>query len=236
MRILFILAIVLGSIPSIGFTQSTNSDKEYVWARSGLNVRSGPGTNFDIIEKLEFGDSITVLSETEIPYNVTGMSKVSNRQQYYSRKTTIGPYLLYGNWLEIYTQSGKIGYVISQYIIDIKPNITNEECPFEEVSRDTISVYDEIESFELSVKLKFKDGIEGSLYGNKGCYGEMFYLPNYTIQEAFVMILNNTNSVNINRLSVEKNWPNELVLGDGYYSISFIIKEDGVYYSMMGCC
>jgi len=232
MRIVFIIAIILGSFPSTGYSKSNNSDKEYVWARSGLNVRSGPGTTFDVVEKLEFGDSVTVLSETEISYNVTGWSKVTNKPQYYSRKITVGPYLLYGNWLEIYTESGKIGYVISQYIIDIKPNTINDECPFEEVSRDTISVYDEIVSFELSVKLKFKDGIMGSLTGNKACYGEGYYIPNCTIQEAFVMIMNS----NIKGLSVVRNWPNELILADGFYSISFVLEENGVYYYLEGCC
>jgi|GEM_PF-3091559 len=232
MRILFTIILVIPFLVNEGLANESNTNKDYIWARSGLNVRSGPGTSYDIIEKLSFGDSVTVLTKTDKSYNITGIQEVDKRIHYYSRKVKTGPFILYGDWVEIYTTSGNIGYVVSQYLINVKPNVEDSSCPFEEISRDTLSIYDEITSFETNVTLIYKYGIKRDIAAGK-CYMEQYVLPEYTIQQAFVMLMNSR----VKNLKVIKNWPNELVLGDGsMYNYYFNMKDGAVCFRYEACC
>ena len=232
MRIFLFVFIAIISFSVEGFSDDTNPDTKHVWARSGLNVRSGPGTNFEVIEKLMFGDSVTMISESDVKYNIIGISKIDTAQHYFSRHEKKGPFILYGKWVEIYTTGGKFGYVVDHYLLDIPANATNLEFPFEEISRDTLSIAGEDGSYETSVSIKYKENIIGGFTGNK-CYEEFYILSGYSIQDAFVMLLHNPD-VN---LHVTKNWPNELQLWDGgMYSYRFILKDGVIYYSFEACC
>lgn len=233
MRTLLLVFVSIISFSVNGISEIINPNTEYIWARSGLNVRSGPGTKYKVIEKLVFGDSLTIISETDVKYNMSGISNVDTTQHYFTRYEKKGAFVLYGKWVEIYTPGGKFGYVIDHYLSNVPPNIMNEERVFNEISRDTISIFGVDDSYETSISLIFENGITGGTSVTQGCYEESYILPGYTIQEAFVMLIQNTDV----RLKVTKNWPNELSLSDGgMYSHSFILKEGVVYYSFEACC
>ncbi len=231
MRIMFLVLISIALFVNDSFCNNNNPDMEYVWARSGLNVRSGPGTSFGVIEKLVFGDSVLIISKTGIKYNVSGISNVDSTQHYSTRYEKKGAYILYGKWIEIYTPNGEIGFVINHYVLRIKPNLENQDISFREMSRDTVSLFEN--DGESNIAVTYTHDISALFNGTQFCHSEVYSIPEFTLQEAFIMLFHKK----MENLVVIKNWPNELKLSDGWMNeYSFIVKDGVVYYSFITCC
>lgn len=64
-----------GEAPVVNTTESTTSEKKTAWTTALLNVRSGPGTNYDAVTQLPEKSAVTVISEengwTKIDYQGT---------------------------------------------------------------------------------------------------------------------------------------------------------------------
>ena len=223
---LFIIAI------SFAFNaHASSSPFHYIWAKSGLNVRVAPGTHQKIIEKAPFGDSLTLLSYTGVSYNVTGIQNIDSTQYYTSRPERKAPFILYGEWVEVYTSSGKIGFVINQYLLPLRP-YENEWIRLKEISNDTI--INDIHGFDARyLHKKYEGGISSDMYINEKYYDETFIFPNMSIQDVFVILTVDMSYQK--RLIVRKNWSKSLRYSDGEMCEFNIEQMDGFVRLIWSC-
>ncbi len=222
--ILISLGLIILSTNTKAANKYNIGDKLYLWAKSGLNLRSGPGTSFDVIEKLRFGEEIEVKAFCSKTFNIKCISKTESN--YYSKQ--VEPLILKGNWVKVISSDGKIGFLIDQYLLYAKPE--NVDKPFlydinlRKTRIDTLhnsQVIKDRNGLNLSVKHRYLDGIE-KLESTGGNWGETCYVfPNYSIEE--VLILLSSSWRDFEGFSVLRNWKQELMISDGEICV-FTIK------------
>ena len=120
MKIFTTIFLLLFSIHFIyGADNYKEGDTLYVWANSGLNLRSSPAKDSKLIETLEPGTQLTVVDITNNEF-VYKLYPSSNYEKH--------PYLLYGNWVKVISGSGKEGFVFDSFLLDIpiEPNLDYE--------------------------------------------------------------------------------------------------------------
>jgi len=226
--------LIITFILALGFAfsiQASGEQYKYVWADSGLNLRQGPGTDQPIVEKIAFGDSIEILRVTDETYNITGIKQVDSTQYYFTRYERKAPFILYGHWVEVLTSTGNVGYVVSQYLLPIRPAI-NQDLRLLELSSDTISVVEQDYTQRFFVR-HFDKGASASQYINDKGYEESFTFPDMSIQEVFVLLASSWG--NFNNGTVGKNWKSELYFNDGELCEISILQKDGYVYATISC-
>ncbi len=82
-------------------------DTLYVWAKSGLNMREGPGTDFPKMKKLEYGEKVQVIDDylRSTPLSLTILRKNKRHNQF----------KLKGHWVRVKIGSRE-GYVFDGYL------------------------------------------------------------------------------------------------------------------------
>lgn len=222
---LFMMTISLSLYGNI-----TSNSPNYVWAYSGLNLRVQPGTNQNIITKLAFGDSLLIIHETDISFNITGIKNVDSTQYYLSRHERKAPYILYGKWVKVSTYSGVIGYVVNQYLLPIPPYGT-KTLRLKEISRDTVVIKEDGWPKTFLHK-SYYGNIESYDYINEKYYEERFIFPRLTMQQVFVIL--NSEWTDSKRIIVHQNWKDSLSFSDGgmcYYEVEQLEGYVQVVYS-----
>jgi hypothetical protein len=202
-------------------------DSLFVWASSGLNVRNGPGTNFNIKSKLVFGSKVQIIKKTNKHFNIKGISKVNPNA--YIKNTE--PVIFKGNWVEIKTESGLTGFVIDQYLINLKPfnklKIKSFVLNLDYISYDTTNIRlleHEGGLKEYKTKTVYnKNIVATSTFG--GYTGEVvFTFKNYSIEEVLIIFSSAFN--NYEEYVVDKNWENEIDFSD-YEMCYFTVRKEG---------
>lgn len=120
-RVLVIILLIISNLTYLKCADNYEmGDILYVWAKSGLNVRVGPGTDNHVIAKIPFGESILVWGKTDKIYNVMGIDTIGS---YRFPNLKVEPIIFKGNWVQIQMLDGQVGYVIDQYLLRYKPRI-----------------------------------------------------------------------------------------------------------------
>lgn len=203
----------------------------YIWAYSGLNLREAPGTDQKIIEKLTFGDSLMIQNETDVSYHIIGIKNIDTTQRYNTRYERKAPFILYGKWVKVSTYSGKVGYVINQYLLQFPPYET-KGLKLKEIKSDTV-VIDENGWPKTYLHKIYNDNINSYNYLNEKYYEETFIFPDLSIQEAFI-ILNCDRSL-LNTAVVIQNWKDTLSFSNGGMCDFKIDQFDGYVQVIWSC-
>ncbi len=199
-----------------GFSADTYEpgDNLFIWAKSGLNVRKGPGTNFKVISKIAFGGIVTILEKCQETYNLTGISSTSSN---YLRQK-VDPIIFKGNWVKVMIDSEIEGYIIDQYLLDIEPK--DKLQPFEyglnlkEIRIDTTvksPILYEGSGLNLAIEKQYPNDIK-LLEQLGGTWEQSTYVfPNYSIEE--VLIFFSAYWDNYENFVVYRNWKEHVIIG-----------------------
>src|SRR5690349_17434326 len=107
--LLFILLIVFGRAAQAADNYAPG-DSLYVWATSGLTLRTEVSTKAPRVRTIKFGELVKINENTSVKYNVKLVSKGSE-----------DPLILYGQWVKVSVDDTLVGYIIDQYLLPIKP-------------------------------------------------------------------------------------------------------------------
>jgi len=156
-------------------------DTLYVWAPSGLNVRTGPSTFYNKMGKLEIGDYVVVKRITSGKYITNGLS--AYHDPYGEPDGMNHPYQLGGKWIEV--ENDKFyGYAVDIYLLKIPYQKTMEQCfaygDLENMKTDTLHG-------DFDVNYSFPNQFAINVYTGEGGGGETLILPGFTIEEGYVL-------------------------------------------------
>jgi hypothetical protein len=213
------LTIIFSLFLSFNITASDKyriGDKLYIWAKSGINLRVGPGTQFGIIAKLGFGSTVYIIDKPNRKYNIACVSETDSTYYY----EDVAPLILYGNWIKVASTNGEEGYIIDQYALSIQPyeNDINQVhvLNLRLIDIDTIYkspiIYDG-SGLNLTVSKTYENDI--NIIDNEGgVWGETtITFPNLSIEEVLIII--GSSMYTLEGFKVLRNWKEELLLSDG---------------------
>ncbi len=214
--ILAVLILPLLATYSKGSDQYEIGETLYIWAKNGMNLRAGPGTDFKIITKLGFGEELEVKEKTEKTYNVLG---ISGAEKINGVTKKIDPLIFKGHWVQVLTRSGEIGYLIDQYLLSVQPEKIKEP-PLYTVNLMLLSVDTIYKSpiihdgggLNQAIEWTFLEGIK--LTDSSGGYWSetTFVFPDYTVEEALIML--SSSWMDYKNMVVLKNWKDEILISD----------------------
>ncbi len=103
-----------------------NGDTLYVWAKSGLNLRSAPSIEAAVIQTIPYGQPVEVITRGDIldkQYRVKIIDAVKFNDEMQP------DYTLQGYWAEV-NYAGKTGYVFDGFLSRYKPFKKVDERPY----------------------------------------------------------------------------------------------------------
>lgn len=228
---------MLLSTNSIGADKYNVGDNLWVWAKNGLNLRNGPGTNFKVIGKLGFGEELLVTEKSEKAYNIMGIS--DTRSNYHSKK--VDPLIFRGKWVKVKSQSGEEGFLIDQYLLSVQPKEINK--PQYDINLDLSRVDTVYKSpiiqdgsgLNITIEKTYLDDIK-LIESSGGYWAESTYIfPDYSVEE--VLILLSSSWSDYERFTILRNWKEELILTDNELcQIRITIKENKVQIVLSCSC
>ncbi|MEO0473284.1 MAG: SH3 domain-containing protein [Bacteroidota bacterium] len=232
----------------------------YVWAPSGLNLRSQPNAKGDKLVRLETGAQVEVLEKTDLAHRTLA---VASRPQafptnVYQQDGSGKAYYLKGHWVKVKAEKWE-GYVIDMYLLD-KPAPPEKMTLFDYVSW--------LEKKPMEIDTTFHESCEGGVL----CYDfqgrlengisvqgstslttveETWQFPGMSIEEGFVMmnlfqpledgLRKKTEETLLMRIEyADYDWDEETkgeylsFLSDDLCSIDFFIR-DGILHIGEGC-
>jgi len=217
-----------------GFLADTNykiGDTLYVWAKSGLKLRSSPNTKSNIIQALVTGTEVKVIEKT---------NKNFAYKLYEASKYEKHPFLLYGKWVKI-EANGNTGYVFDSFLlkIPIKSGFKFENfIATITLSLDTLKLNNQCA--KPDVKRICKYGIE---YKDscREIYGDMeLTFSNWTIEEVVIFwefFANYEYSSRLERgMLLEKNWRNIVTLNDNMETCTIMKKSNQIKLYFIWSC
>ncbi len=189
--IMIILALIV-PLCCTCITSYQEGDLLYVWAASGLNMRKAPALQSEVIATLPFGAAA-----------ISRDNKSVNEYQYHSQKLTDRgttfddkPFavVLRGNWVKV-TYDGVEGFVFDAYLSSWAPlsdpgAFTSVSDYFKQVCdtaiylerRDTVTTLG-------TERIVFSNGAYVSSYFHTGGFGFQMNLPEYSVEEAYLLLL-----------------------------------------------
>ena len=233
-RIILIISL-LAIFESYGADNYKTGDQLYVWAISGLNLRTGPGTSFPVIRGIPFGEKVEVVEKSSYSYTFTLISSIDQN----GTSNKIDPINLKGNWVKI-TIDTSTGYVIDQYLLTLNPQIIDKKMEhdlhFKSTSIDTTWINPEVENGnepDYCVLAHHDSRITGSK-----CFGgiessKSYTFSGYTIEE--VLLVLGGLGYNYDNFIIKKNWQEKVELHDGGICDWTIQTKDDKVYVYMEC-
>jgi len=206
-------------------------DQLYVWARNGINVRNGPGTNYTILKTISFGDAVVIVDTTLIKYNLTAMEADMEQDPGYK----IDPLILRGHWVKVSIDSVLTGYVIDQYLLTIEPeNLygldAHENNYLKIISIDTTwrnPVEHHGNEPHYCLKITFDQKItRGSCPSEIGSEVS-FEFPGFSIEEVIIFFSNA--SGNFTDCYVLQNWKEKLEFQQELCTWKLMKKNDSIF-------
>jgi hypothetical protein len=234
---IILIGLVLLCIPRIAICSDhyQPGDTLYVWASSGLRLRSEPGIKSKVITTIKFGEPVKVLEMTDVSYNfdlIPGSTDVIS-------KSKTDPIIAYGHRVKVMVDSNTVGYVIDQYLLAFEPYKSNKKYVWElnpvKIGTMTRHDYTYGNSTEQILKKTYNAGIIEVETTGENKESSEYTFPGFTIEE--VLIIFSKYSEEYKNHLVEQNWENEIVLtNDNCCTITFKKEKDhiSVQYSC-GC-
>lgn len=184
--ILMLLCLDFQSVKANSIYNS--GDTLYIWAKSGLNMREGPGTDFPRMKKLEYGEKVRVIDNylRSTPLSLTILKKNKRHKQF----------KLNGHWVRVKIENIE-GYVFDGYlsrlpVMEMKKN-NDGEIYFEHfneyakrefgidstiLNADSLKHYDE--------RFVYQNGMEWK-YPRSECYFASLDLGEISFNEAYLI-------------------------------------------------
>jgi len=159
-------------------TASAQEDTYYIAARNGLSLREQPDVSAKLITKIPYGQKVAIkhIPDGEHSYSAEGLN---------------------GNWVAT-TYNGKTGYIVDNFLLPTpppKPGVNDLKQYLEQLSAPAGVPVEikrsiaELEGGYSSLKKQlFKNGAEYHLHTGYEAHTYTFFLPDYTLQEAFVLL------------------------------------------------
>lgn len=185
-------------------------DSLYVWANSGLQLRTSPNSNSKTIQTLQPGTDLIVIEKT----NEDFVYKL-----YHSSSFEKHPYLLYGNWVRVRTSRGREGFVFDSFLLKLplNPNLDYEEYLSSITYRvDTLNANNQCDQPDIKGFCKYDIAYE--FFCNEISGGGQIQLPGFTLEEAIIFWEYFLNYEEVNKINsimkLIKNWKNTILLSD----------------------
>lgn len=256
---LIIMVLMVVSQALIANTEPTRATAMYqegtvltVWAVNGLNMRDGPGKDFPISRKLEYGDQVTITDPFigDFPLSVKVIDK----------KGTKNDFELKGNWVRVMLDDVE-GYVFDGYLSRMpvmrlngikRDNNGYTVCDAEHVEtylkrkfefeKEEVGT-DELDEEGLTQRFIYEDDKVFFTGGNHGCSWNGVELKNMTLNEGYLLfnlMYSIESKVHKEKLLYHISFDDEtgtivITIDDGQsYQLKF--KDNTVTISSGGCC
>ena len=172
MKMWFAILILLLVTKSLyGADHYQPGDVLYVWAHSGLKLRSGPGIKTKKISWLKFGTKLTIIEKTVHPITLLMVEADS--------LTGADPLNFKGYWVKVRASDGQEGYVYDQYLLKYSPSLFSKP-----LAVDTISnIISDTEVGGLVINYFYEHGITQKIEVGLAGVSDEFY-PNMNMEEA----------------------------------------------------
>ena len=192
MKITLVVMGLMAPILGAAIVTYQAGDELHVWAASGLNMRKAPALQSEVIAAIPFGAAV-----------ISRSNKTINEYQYHSqqhtdRGTTFDdkPFAvkLRGNWVKV-SYNGVEGFVFDAYLSSWAPlsdpgAFTSVSDYFKQVCdtaiylerRDTVTTLG-------TERIVFSNGGYVSSYFHTGGFGFQMNLPEYSVEEAYLLLL-----------------------------------------------
>lgn len=150
----------------------------YIAARNGLSLREQPNASSKLITKIPYGEKVTIkyISNDVYKYNDEGLN---------------------GMWVSL-NYNGKTGYIVDNYLLPTPPpkaGVNDLKQYLEQLSPTAAAPVEikrslaELEGGSISLKKQlFKNGMEYHLWNGYEAHTYSFFLPDYNLQQAFVLL------------------------------------------------
>jgi len=150
----------------------------YIAARNGLSLREQPDATSKLITKIPYGQKVAIkhITDSEHRYNAEGLD---------------------GMWVST-SYNGKTGYIVDNFLLPTpppKPGVNDLKQYLEQLSTVAGAPVEikrslaELEGGSISLKKQlFKNGAEYHLHNGYEAHTYTFFLPDYTLQQAFVLL------------------------------------------------
>lgn len=150
----------------------------YIAARNGLSLREQPNASSKSITKIPYGQQVTIkyITDNVYKYNAEGLD---------------------GMWVSV-TYNGQTGYIVDNYLLPTPPpkaGVNDLKQYLEQLSSTTGAPLEikrsiaELEGGSISLKKQlFKNGAEYHLQNGYEAHTYTFFLPDYNLQQAFVLL------------------------------------------------
>lgn len=179
----------------VNFTKAQVSyqlgDTLYVWAQSGLNMRSNPSLDSKKIDLLSFGSQVIIEQYDHRKFEITAYP--SFKYIGYNKEEKIAPEIKFnGSWVQV-SVKGKVGYVFDGYLNRFPAPIENEAF-IEYANRNFILLdlvtipYDRNRTFFDKHRSIYNNGIIYSYAKQESSSEVTIIFPELSFQEAQLII------------------------------------------------
>lgn len=212
-----------------------NESFKYIWTKGGMNLRVSPNISSKVIGKIPFGDSLIVLTTTQIRY--TNLLLENAREEKHSL-------FLKSHWVEVLVNN-KIGYMIDGYLLDIpcpsenesfqrylsrmaKNNTTSSLVGNFKLRFGHVRFDSDIIEFDEGQKVNY---VKESEVENQYFESELRYFQGFNPSELIVFLdpFYNILDRGSSKFHVVRNWVNNIILSDGSSEgIEFMLFVDDV--------
>lgn len=202
--LLYGIFIVISVFPSILKGQDYNyvaGDTLYNWAKSGLNIRTEPSITATKIGKINYGETVQVLSTEGFRYNYS----IEIIKSVKIGEISYPNYSSNGHWIKIHYQ-GDEGYVFDGYLSFLKPLNFKQGHEnqilyggMEEYIKQSYGIYKVIKDMypEKSERHHrrtiYENGIIIEAKGSVGWYYRQIIVPEAQLKEGLLLFLLGTN-------------------------------------------
>jgi len=186
-NLLILICAILGMTISAQAADNYKiGDTLYVWAPSGLNIRTGAGTNHSKMGKLELGDYVVVRNITEKKYITNGLEAYGDP----TAEIKGHPFQLRGKWIEVENDK-YYGFLVDIYLLKFKHEVSMFDCLMntkgEIVTTDTIETWSNGNGeIDYTVTHGFEDGTSLEVCSEGFYAANDIVLTDATIEEAYV--------------------------------------------------
>jgi len=149
---------------------------QYVYAKSGLNIRKTPSLSSELVTKVPFGSKLELMDDAKPPVQLT-----------YEGLKGVWKLVKYGTD-QGYAFEGFFGvFPVPQYGIGVKEYFTKNYGPFEKVVTNKYNV-SATEDYGWDIECYFNCGVKMHLTADGFGTVDTITLPGMTIQQAFVFL------------------------------------------------
>jgi len=254
------LCLLLSSSIAFGIGDYTKGEELYIWATSGLNLRSAPNSQATKIINIPFGEKVKVV-DTQIRTHPFSYAMI---------KSENAKWVVNGHWVQVAFQQ-QTGYVFDGYLSQLYPITgTPEEAPYfnldliksygkdhwgglqEETKTSTINFDDQQrdpdKGHSSSYKLTFKNGAYYENISESYSGYTNVFIKNISLEEAYLFFntltgfeykqkLNSQNEIPGQKAHLSSAKENELQFnGEGMDTINITKVEGGVIIQYGGGC